>query len=295
MIVKNKTKKNSGLKRIFYLIWQEFIYGGHLLSLGAVSIVFTSAILLKIEVTWDCLLVVYLGMHSAYLYNRYKEFHKDYLTNPERTKYIKRVINRIPFIITSFSVLLVLILVLYSKLTVLFFGLFLFAVSLLYSKVFKNVTQKIIGFKNIFVSLMWASLPFFLFFYYSFQVNISLLIIAAFVFLRLFINTNSFDVKDIESDKEEKLLTPAVILGEKELIRYLYILNIFSVLPIIIGVYFNLLPFYSIIIIAVCFYAIYFLKKLEKIGMNEGFLYNVIIDGELILWSVFIFLGKAIL
>jgi len=140
MIVKNKTKKNTGLKRIFYLVWKEFIYGGHLLSLGAVSVVFTSAILLKIKVTWDCLLIVYLGMHSAYLYNRYKEFHKDYLTNPERTKHIKKVINKLPFIIASFSALLVLILIFYSKLTVLFLGLLLFAVSLLYARIVVTMT-----------------------------------------------------------------------------------------------------------------------------------------------------------
>mgnify|MGYP001562821980 CR=1 FL=1 len=74
------------IEKILKTIWKEFVYGGHLLSLGAASIVFTSAILLEIKITWDCLLVVYLGAQIIYLYNRYKEFKKDSLTNPENIK-----------------------------------------------------------------------------------------------------------------------------------------------------------------------------------------------------------------
>ena len=39
------------MKNKLKIILDEFIYGGHLISLGASSVVFTSAILLKISIT----------------------------------------------------------------------------------------------------------------------------------------------------------------------------------------------------------------------------------------------------
>ena len=81
------------LKKILNSIWNEFVYGGHLLSLGAVSIVYTASILLDIRITWDFLLVVYLGTESVYLYNRFKEYKVDFLTNPERTEHKKNTSN----------------------------------------------------------------------------------------------------------------------------------------------------------------------------------------------------------
>jgi len=280
------------------LAWNEFVYGGHLLSLGAVSIVFTSALLLGIKVTWDCLVAVYLGMHSAYLYNRYKEFHKDYLTNPERTKHLKKIVNKLPLIIISFLILLVLILVFYSEPTVLFFGLFLLAASLSYSysKGLKNLTKRIPGFKSIFVSLMWASLPAFLVFYYSAPVNIALFLMIVFVFLRFFVNTSSFDIKDIESDKEEGLLTLAIILGKNKLIKTLILLTIISLIPLTIGIYLKSFPFYSLILLVfISLYSLFFLKITNNDKIENYFLYNVIIDAEFFLWPPFLLLGKIIL
>lgn len=273
-------------------IWNEFVYGGHLLSLGALSIVFTSAILLKIKITWDCLFIVYLGMQSAYLYNRYKDYKKDYLTNPERTKHFEKYVSKIPIIIGIFILIIILMLFYFSTPKILFFGLFLLLMSLLYSKIFKNFTKKIVGFKGFYVSLMWASLVLFLVIYYSFSLQLSVLLIFIFIFSRLFINIFFFDIKDIESDKKEKLLTLAVVWGEKKLIKFLNILNIFSILPIILGIYFNLFPFYSIILIITIFYIFYYFKKVNDLEFKQGFLYNVIIDGEYILWSFFILLSK---
>lgn len=283
------------MTKIVKLAWNEFIYGGHLLSLGAVSIVFTSALLLEIKITWDCLLVVYLGMHSAYLYNRYKEFHKDYETNPERTNHFKKNINKLPIVIVFLSTLLALILILNNNPKVLFLGLILFSISLLYSKGkgFKSLTQRVPGFKNLFVALMWGTLPLFLVFYYSFPITPSLFLLIIFVFLRFFINTSSFDIKDIESDKKDGLLTLAIVLSRNGLVRFLNILNLFSSIPIIIGVYFGYFPSHSLLlVIFVNVYTFYFLKIINKKEKEQISLYNVIIDAELLLWSGFIVLGK---
>ncbi|MCX6764181.1 MAG: UbiA family prenyltransferase [Candidatus Nealsonbacteria bacterium] len=283
------------IKKALNSIRNEFVYGGHLLSLGASSIVFTSAILLGIKITWDCLFIVYLGMQSAYLYNRYKDFKKDYLTNPERTKHFEKYVSKIPIIIGIFILIIILMLYYFSTPKILFFGLSLLLMSLLYSKIFKNLTKKIVGFKGFYVSLMWASLSLFLIFYYYLSFSLSLFFILVFIFLRWTINTSFCDIKDIESDKKEKLLTLAVVLRKEKLIKFLNILNILSFLPIILGVFFNLFPFYSIILVFTVFYAFYYFKQVNNLVISQNFLYNVIVDGEFILWSFFILLGKILI
>ncbi|MBU0647128.1 hypothetical protein KJ809_01775 [Patescibacteria group bacterium] len=89
--------------KILSAIWKEFIYGGHLLSLGAVSIIFTASILLNIQITWDFFLVVYLWTEAVYLYNRLKELKSDSLNNPKRTIYLKKQARYIPSTIILFS------------------------------------------------------------------------------------------------------------------------------------------------------------------------------------------------
>lgn len=45
----------SNFRKVLKLILNEFIYGGHIQSFGAASVVFVSGILLKIQITWGIL------------------------------------------------------------------------------------------------------------------------------------------------------------------------------------------------------------------------------------------------
>lgn len=280
------------IKKNLTLIWNEFIYGGHLLSLGAVSIVYTASILLNIKITWDFLVIVYLGSYAPYIYNRYKELKKDFLTNPIRTRHIEKYFRHTPIII-SFSLLIIIGIFLYfNKISALLFAIFLILLSFSYSIFFKGLSKKIIGFKNFYISLGWALLVVLLAIYYSSPIALSLFLIALFVYLRLFVNTIFFDIKDIEIDKEEKLLTLPVVLGQKRLIQFLSLINILAVLPVIIGVVYRFFPFYSLILLFTIPYSGYYLNKAGK--ETSGFLYYVIVDGEYILWPIFILLGKTL-
>ncbi|MCK4520728.1 UbiA family prenyltransferase [Candidatus Parcubacteria bacterium] len=283
------------IEKILKFIWNEFIYTGHFLSLGAVSIVFTSAILLGIKITWDCLLVVYLGIHSAYLFNRYKELKIDLSTNPERTLYLQKHIKYIPFIISFYALLMTVILVFFNKTSVIIFGLVLFLIGLLYSIFLKECTKKIIGFKNYFVSLMWTLLIIFLAFYYFYPLNLTLILILIFVYLRCFMDTNFYDIKDIESDKKENLLTLAIVFGRKGLLRFLNLINVIALLPIILGVYLELFPMFSLILLFVIPITFYLLKKLEIEKINIAYLSEIAIGTEKISWSFLVLFGKFLL
>lgn len=290
-------KKNGYIikfKKILYLILNEIIYGGHLLSFGVLGILYSSALLLGILITWDFLLIAYLGSQVIYLYNRYKEFKIDYLTNPTRTEYLKKYINYILPIIAFYILAIVLLLYYFEKFTPAIFVIILIVLSLLYSHFFKKMTKNIKGFKNFFVSFMWGSALIFLALYYSYSLNSSIILLFIFIFLRLFIHENICDIKDIKSDKKEKLITLIIFLGEKKLLDILQFLNILSFLFIVLGIFLNILPFYSLSLILTVFYAICFFKWLKS-DIDKNFLYNAVVDGEFIFWPLFILLGKILL
>ena len=276
-------------KQVLGFAWREFVYGGHLLSLGAVSIVFTSAILLDIPTTWDFLLVVYLIFYAIYSYNRFKEFEGDFLTNSSRTQHIKKYIKHLPFIIfCSFSGA-VLLLVYLGNFQSIIFGILIIASGLLYSIYFKKVTKKIVGFKSFYVSFVWASLVIFLAFHYSFPLNLSVFFIFIFIFLRLLTNTIFFDIKDMKLDEKDCLKTLPSLLGKGGTLNYLHMINIFSIFPIVIGVFKNLLPPYALFLLIFYFFSFYYLQKVKDKKVNVHNLSYVMVDGEYLLWLTILF------
>jgi len=283
------------IEKILNSIWNEFVYGGHLLSFGAVSIVYAASILLDIRITWDFLLVVYLGTESVYLYNRFKVYKVDFLTNPERTEHIKKYVKYIPFIIFLMTFSAIVFVVYFNKISALTFGLLLLIIGLLYSLFFKKITEKIIAFKSFFISLMWSLLVLFLAIYYSAPINLALFLFSVFVFLRFFVSVSFFDIKDIKTDKQEGLKTLAVVLKQSTLWQFLSIIAILAVLPLIIGVYLRILPISSLMLFLTIPYTFFYFKQLENKNISPYFLYNVIVDGEFIFWPFFILIGKHFL
>ncbi|KPJ55530.1 hypothetical protein AMJ49_06935 [Parcubacteria bacterium DG_74_2] len=280
------------IEKTLKFIWNEFIYGGHLISLGAVSIVFTSAILLNIKITWDCLIIIYLFAYNSILYNRYKERRTDYLTNPERTKNLEKYFPYI-FLIVFFSILIsVGILFYYNRITALLFLILLSLLGFLYTEYFKKITEKIIAFKNIYFSLITSLLLIFLAFYYSYPLlTFPIFLILIFVFLRMLINTIFLDIKDIESDKKIKLMTFPILYGSKKILVFLKGITILSVLPIILGFYFDLIPKFSLVLLFVIPYSFYYFNK-SKLEKNFYLVNYVLADFEFILWSFFVLAGK---
>lgn len=276
-------------------IWNEFIYGGHFHSIGVVSIVFVSSLVLNTKITWDFLVIVYLGIHSAYLYNRFKEFKTDFMTNPERTGYIEKYVKKIPFIILLSFLIIISILFYFENFLGLFFAIFIFIIGLLYSELFKDLTKKILGFKNFFIPLLFSSLIIFLVIYYSLSWNLALVLIFIFSFLRVFSNTIFFDIKDIESDKKENLLTLPIVFGKTGVFHFLSFINVLSSIPIILGVFLKILPQFSIALLLTIPYSFYYIEKSKKPGANFNFLSYVFADGEYVFWSFFAFLGKIFL
>jgi len=287
-------KNFLSIEKILTFIWREFIYGGHLQSLGAVSIVFISAFLCGLKVTWDCLFATYLLFYPLYLYNRFKEIHRDYLTNPQRTLHFKKYLKWMPKILWIAIFSLIVILLYFSNIYAFVFGLLLLIFGLLYTVVFKDLTRKFFLFKNFYVSLFFAALIPFFFLYYSynfFDFKFTLLFFGLFVFIKSFLMQVFFDVKDIESDKRENLLTLPVILGRENAFKFLYLFNLLVVIPfIIIGVIFKIAPY----IFLVFLFSIPFNFLCYRLAREQKYSGYILESGEFILWLLLIFLTRFI-
>ena len=285
------------IKKLSKLIFDELIYGGHLQSLGTASIVFTSALLLKVEITWDVLVVSYLLFYSIYLYNHSKEINADDLTNPERTQHLKKYLKWTPIIFYFVIFVLVGSLIYFTNFLALIFALSLLIFGLLYTLTFKKITKKIALLKNIYVSIFFASLPFFLILYYFYPLTnfliISILLLAIFIFFKAFLMQIFLDIKDIETDKKQGLLTLPIILGKEKTLTILYILNSLITITVLIVFSLYLGIFQKSILMLIftvpfCFYCYNLAKKQKYFGY-------ILQSGEFLLWSFLIFIGDKIL
>ena len=281
------------IEKILKSIWNELIYGGHLQPLGAASIVFVSGILLKIQITWDVLFVTYILFYPLFLYNRFKEIKMDCLTNSQRTQHIKKYIKFIPIILYLVIFILVISLIYFSNFRALIFGLLVLFFGFLYTIIFKKFTNKIPLFKDLYVASVFALLPFFLLVYYSyFLVSINVLLLSLLIFLESFLMPVFLDIKDIESDKREKLRTLPVMLGKEKTIVFLSIFNLIGTITIMVFIfYLSTLPKSILILLFTVpfdFYCYILVKRQRRFGY-------ILQGGKFILWPFLIFLGKIIL
>lgn len=281
------------IEKILKLIWNELIYGGHLQPLGAASIVFVSGILLKIQITWDVLFVTYILFYPLFLYNRFKEIKMDCLTNSQRTQHIKKYIKFIPIILYLVIFILVISLIYFSNFRALIFGLLVLFFGFLYTIIFKKFTNKIPLFKDLYVAAVFALLPFFLLVYYSyFLVSINVLLLSLLIFLESFLMPVFLDIKDIESDKREKLRTLPVMLGKEKTIVFLSIFNLIGTITIMVFIfYLSTLPKLILMLLFTVpfdFYCYILVKRQRRFGY-------ILQGGKFILWPFLIFLGKIIL
>lgn len=278
-----------GLKSKLKSMAIEFIYGGHLLSLGASAIVLTVIILLGIPINWIPVFIAYFISQIVYTYDHYRDILSDSLSNPERSEYLlrrKRIIE-ISLLLYAFIFLL---LILYTNLASIILSLVIVIGGILYTSYFKkHITRRFAGFKNIYTSFFWAILIFLVPFFYGEPLSLFYILFGIFVFFRLFVNTVYFDIKDIESDSQDKLKTFATLFGERGTLIFLQVLNILSLIPLVWGIANGYIPgaAYSLALLVV--YSFLYLTVSLRLNIKQlRVLSYVVVDGEYIFWPIIV-------
>jgi 4-hydroxybenzoate polyprenyltransferase len=282
------------IKRIIKSVWDEFIYGSHFIALAGASISIIGADLLSIKLTWQIPIMFYLLLQFGFFYNRYRDFRKDFLTNPERTKHIEKYIKYLPFIILFFGIFFSSILIYFGNKQSVLLGLIMLFLAFLYSEIAKGLTKKIFMFKDFYFASCWALLVILLTLFYYHQISLGVILLSLFIFLRILLSTTLFDIKDTISDKEEKLKTLSVIIGEKKAYKFLILLCVLAFTPILIGIYLAVFPFYAISLTLTIPYTYFYLYQMKKKKLNPILLHYLIIGSEFNFYLVFLFIGKVI-
>jgi 4-hydroxybenzoate polyprenyltransferase len=277
------------------ILWEEFIYGGHWLSIGASAIALSVIYLLNISIKWEFLLISYLGTQCIYNYNHFKELKLDMLTNSNRSKHLQKYQKYGKIIISIYGICYIIVLFLYGNNSIILFGSFLLFLGLFFSVAIKQLFKKIIGFKLIYTALSWALLILFVAIYHSYEINSTIMLFFIFAFFRVIITTIFFDIKDIKLDKNVGLTTLPVILGREKSIDLLQIINLISILPIIIGIILKLLPTYSFFLIFLFFYSFFYIQKSRNVDVDISNLSYVMVDGEFYYWPFLLAIGIAIM
>jgi 4-hydroxybenzoate polyprenyltransferase len=289
-----KTKKIIKSNKYLNSFFNEFIYGGHLIAIGLCGVAILPAILLDIDVKPEFLLAIYLLSLGPCLFGRYVDLKKDALTNPERSVHIAKKVKILPYLIALCAIVSVWILFASGDYWVMSLGVGMIAMSFLYDLSLKNLTRKIIGFKNIYVGVLFTLLPVMMMAYHNAELSLAFWLVAMHVFVLTVIGSSYSDIKDIESDKKDGLKTFAIYFGHKNFIIFLVMILPFSVLPIIYGVYTGVLPTYSLMAFFTMGYVLYLFKQSFNKNLSKDYLYAVLCDAQLFLWFFFIFIGKVV-
>jgi len=153
--------------------------------------------------------------------------------------------------------------------------------SILYPIFFKNLTKKIVGFKDFFVAILWNL---FIIFYLAFS-NVSfdfgIIILLVVIFLRDFVNANYCDIKDIQEDREKGLLTIASIVGKTKLLKFVQALNILSILIILLFKYTGALPISTVWLIIPIIFVMIMMANSKRAKYSTA-----IVDSEYVLWAI---------
>ena len=235
------------MHKVLKFLYTEIAYNGHLQTLSSLALVIFSSMLLEIEITWDSLLILYLSLYFIYLYNRYKELDIDQITNRARTDHLKKFEKKIPLILFINFLLVSALLLFFANFIIFLFVLAIIVFGLLYTVYFKKLTRKVFLFKNYYVAFTAAILVFYPIIYYSFQLSHALsngIALAVFVFLRTMQMQIILDLKDIEGDRREKLLTMGVLWGKEKILNFLKFSSIITagLVPILIFLFLDITP-----------------------------------------------------
>lgn len=272
-------------------LWNEYVHGGHLLSLGSSAIVLTLMLILKVQIRFEFLLIVYLGTQCIYSYNHYKEIEFDSITNLHRTIHLNSY-NKYQNVITIFyGSMFLLLLIYYGNINSIFFGCSLLILGLFFTYRGKTLTKKIIGFKSIYIAFSWSLLIIFTSIYCSYSINLVVLFFFIFVFMRWMINTSFFDIKDIKSDKNREIKTMPLYFGKDNFLDLLQVLNLLSIFPILIGILVKQIPTYSFLLTFTFFYSFYYIQKARSKKTQITNLSYIFVDSEFFYWPFLVVLG----
>ncbi len=276
-------------------LWSEFIYGGHWLGIGAIGIVLSTFLLINYPIKWEFLLIIYFGTKCIYNYNHFKELDIDLLSENKRSNHLNKYYNYGNFIVFLYAICYFILLFFFGNFQSIAFGSILLIMGIFFSIGIKDFFKDILGIKLLYTAISWVLIVPFTAFFISYEFDLLLLIFSFFVFLRIIITTTFFDIKDMEIDSKRGLKTIPVLLGKEKCLDILQIINLISIMPIILGISFGIMPDYAFLLGIIFFYSFYYIQKSRSKNIDISNISFILVDGEFYYWPILLLVGFLLL
>ncbi|MDI6702296.1 UbiA family prenyltransferase [Methanothermobacter wolfeii] len=263
-ILKNATP----LRDFFITLWNLFLYGGFIPALWGPSLLVTSSVFMGIPCQPVTAAISFMLPLTVYAYDYLADLEDDAATNPERCGFISRWGMKLT---VTYLLLLIALLICCMNIWMIILSAAMFVTGILYAGFFKGLTERITGFKNIYLGLIWSSwavTPLFI------QNQCfpwpSSLAVFIFIFLKVYINTAFSDYKDIESDSLRGLRTLPVVYGERKSLKVLQIINGVNAAILLSGIFLAGIPLAASPAVVLCLYTALYLHFKESMGTENA-------------------------
>lgn len=217
------------MNKIVKFLVTEFLFNGHLQSLGSAGIVFISGYLINgYPPSILVLLLIYITFEMVFIFDRFRGFKKDQAGNPERTSHLKSYYHKIPLILGIMFLLWIILIFsienIYSGLMIILLLIF----GLLYPIYFKPLTKYVFMFKNFYVAGVYFILAFYPVLHFQTGASLVILLVATKALLENIFSQAILDTKDIVSDKKDGLKTLAALYGFDTTLNVITLLSVIS-------------------------------------------------------------------
>ncbi len=269
------------MKKILKIIWNEFIFGGHLQCLGVVGVVYVSSVFLQLEIGWKLLVIPYLIFYPIYANDRIEGIITDETENEDRTRHIKKYLKIASRAIFVDIFLLLILLLWVGNFTLFIFSSLLLIFGLFYPLYFKGITKKIYLFKNLYVASFFALVTFIPLIYHHYDLKITTLLLVSYIFFRTLLMQCYLDCKDVKTDKSIGLKTFPILIGKEKALSFLNILNIVftPLFLVMISIFYNTLFLFFLFTVPIIYYGHFSIKK----GGYKGY---ILISSEFFFWLI---------
>lgn len=280
------------IREQFNKLFDEFVFGSHILAIDAIAMTLSISLLSGQPINTTILLIPYFLTLVIYSYNHIREIRFDLRSNPERAKlFNKNVISKELTLIIYLLVLLILLVT--TNVEVFLLTVLILIAGISYTEKFKMV--KIIGFKNIYVSLFWVLIILIVPLQNNLRIDSFYLLVLLIYFLTALASTIFFDIKDVESDDERGLKTLPVVFGLKNTKLLLNIIKIVSMVLVLFGIVLNILPkIFFLYMIAIIYGIIYINKGMNLQNKRLRMVSYLVSDAEFIFWTLVLILAKLL-
>lgn len=249
------------MNRILAFLYREFVFNGHMQSVGAAGIVAVSNILLFSQINWGLMFICYSTFQSIYYFDRYRDNKRDYITNRVRNKHIRSYQNLIPSLImllafASFIFSYYISGVLFSLVVLL-----VLVLGYAYPVYMKGLTKHIPLFKNIYVASVHALLVIFPLIFIHLPVERVPMKLVIYVFVEAILAQFTLDTKDTYSDAKAGLKTMPSFIGNINTLRFVFLLSLLNLYLIL-----DISLLLGIVMVLVNMASIYLISKKRKTG-----------------------------